>query len=34
MLRPDLVLADLFALMHPDQAKGHAFTFYQPVPKA
>ncbi|MEU2490157.1 ABC transporter substrate-binding protein [Streptomyces sp. NPDC007883] len=34
VLRPDLVLADLFALMHPDQAKGHAFTFYQPVPKA
>ncbi|MGA5493828.1 ABC transporter substrate-binding protein [Streptomyces cinereoruber] len=34
VLRPDLVLADLFALMHPDQAKGHTFTFYQPVPKA
>ncbi|WP_128977755.1 ABC transporter substrate-binding protein [Streptomyces roseicoloratus] len=34
VLRPDLVLADLFALMHPDQAKGHAFTFYQQVPTA
>ncbi|WP_282697237.1 ABC transporter substrate-binding protein [Streptomyces sp. CC208A] len=34
VLRPDLVLADLFALMHPDQAKGHTFTFYQLVPKA
>ncbi|MFF9013561.1 ABC transporter substrate-binding protein [Streptomyces sp. NPDC014870] len=34
VLRPDLVLADLFALMHPDQAKGHTFTFYRPVPKA
>ncbi|MFJ8077581.1 ABC transporter substrate-binding protein [Streptomyces sp. NPDC096176] len=34
VLRPDLVLADLFALMHPEQAKGHNFTFYQPVPKA
>ncbi len=34
MLRPDLVLADLFALMHPDQAKDHTFTFYQQVPKA
>jgi iron complex transport system substrate-binding protein len=34
VLRPDLVLADLFALMHPDQANGHTFTFYQQVPKA
>ncbi|WP_254792695.1 ABC transporter substrate-binding protein [Streptomyces sp. CC77] len=34
VLRPDLVLADLFALMHPEQAKDHTFTFYQPVPKA
>ncbi|MEU3684908.1 ABC transporter substrate-binding protein [Streptomyces sp. NPDC048405] len=34
VLRPDLVLADLFALMHPDQAKDHTFTFYQQVPKA
>ncbi|MCT7357117.1 ABC transporter substrate-binding protein [Streptomyces sp. 15-116A] len=34
VLRPDLVLADLFALMHPEQAKGHAFTFYQRVPEA
>ncbi|MFI8517629.1 ABC transporter substrate-binding protein [Streptomyces sp. NPDC085481] len=34
VLRPDLVLADLFALIHPDQAKDHAFTFYTQVPKA
>ncbi|MGW7428171.1 ABC transporter substrate-binding protein [Streptomyces sp. NPDC054861] len=34
VLRPDLVLADLFALIHPDRAKGHTFTFYQLVPKA
>ncbi len=34
VLRPDLVLADLFALIHPDWAKDHTFTFYQPVPKA
>ncbi|MCX5377393.1 ABC transporter substrate-binding protein [Streptomyces sp. NBC_00091] len=34
VLRPDLVLADLFALLHPDQAQGHAFTFYAQVPKA
>ncbi|MER7666629.1 ABC transporter substrate-binding protein [Streptomyces sp. NPDC096193] len=34
VLRPDLVLADLFALMHPEQAKWHTFTFYQPVPTA
>lgn len=33
VLRPDLVLADLFALLHPDQAKDHAFTFYTQVPK-
>ncbi|MGW7298457.1 ABC transporter substrate-binding protein [Streptomyces sp. NPDC054829] len=34
VLRPDLVLADLFALLHPEQAKGHTFTFYRQVPKA
>lgn len=34
VLRPDLVLADLFALLHPEQAQGHAFTFYTQVPKA
>ncbi|MFG3407570.1 ABC transporter substrate-binding protein [Streptomyces sp. NPDC048142] len=34
VLRPDLVLADLFALMHPDRAKDHTFTFYQQVPRA
>lgn len=34
VLRPDLVLADLFALLHPDQAKDHTFTFYTKVPKA
>lgn len=34
VLRPDLVLADLFALLHPDQAQDHAFTFYAKVPRA
>ncbi len=34
VLRPDLVLADLFALLHPEQAEGHSFTFYTQVPKA
>ncbi|MBT2401521.1 ABC transporter substrate-binding protein [Streptomyces sp. ISL-100] len=34
VLRPDLVLADLFALLHPDQAQGHTFTFYTKVPRA
>ncbi|WP_455351329.1 ABC transporter substrate-binding protein [Streptomyces sp. SYSU K217416] len=34
VLRPDLVLADLFALLHPDQAAGHTFTFYTKVPRA
>ncbi|PCG82948.1 ABC transporter substrate-binding protein [Streptomyces sp. WZ.A104] len=33
VLRPDLVLADLFALIHPDRAKDHTFTFYTRVPK-
>ncbi|MEV4748886.1 ABC transporter substrate-binding protein [Streptosporangium sp. NPDC049248] len=26
---PDLILADLVAILHPDLAPGHAFTFYQ-----
>ncbi|WP_018353037.1 ABC transporter substrate-binding protein [Longispora albida] len=30
--RPDLVLADLFAIVHPDLAPGHTFAFYRPVP--
>ncbi|WP_308378067.1 ABC transporter substrate-binding protein [Streptomyces sp. ISL-98] len=34
VLRPDLVLADLFAILHPDQAPGHTFTFYAKVPRA
>ncbi|MFI9629568.1 ABC transporter substrate-binding protein [Streptomyces sp. NPDC052042] len=34
VLRPDLVLGDLFALLHPGQAGDHAFTFYTKVPKA
>lgn len=31
VLRPDLVLADLAALLHPDLLPDHEFTFYQPV---
>lgn len=27
--RPDLILADLVAILHPDLAPGHTFTFYQ-----
>ncbi|MEU9251990.1 ABC transporter substrate-binding protein [Streptomyces sp. NPDC048270] len=34
VLRPDLVLADLYALLHPDESQDHAFTFYAKVPKA
>ncbi|MER6998847.1 ABC transporter substrate-binding protein [Streptomyces sp. NPDC000410] len=34
VLRPDLVLADLFAILHPDRAEGHTFTFYAQVPRA
>ncbi|MGP3984505.1 ABC transporter substrate-binding protein [Streptomyces sp. KR80] len=34
VIRPDLVLADLFAILHPDAAPGHTFTFYKKVPKA
>jgi iron complex transport system substrate-binding protein len=29
--RPDLVLGDLVAIMHPDRSPGHAFSFYRPV---
>lgn len=29
--RPDLVLADLVAILHPELAPGHQFTFYRPV---
>jgi iron complex transport system substrate-binding protein len=29
--RPDLVLGDLVAILHPDLAPGHAFTFYRQV---
>ncbi|MEV0968224.1 ABC transporter substrate-binding protein [Microtetraspora glauca] len=31
--RPDLVLGDLVAILHPDLAPGHAFTFYQKMTK-
>lgn len=31
--RPDLVLADLVAILHPDLAPGHEFTFYQQLTK-
>ncbi|QGN35045.1 ABC transporter substrate-binding protein [Microlunatus sp. Gsoil 973] len=29
VLRPDLVVGDLIAIMHPDLEPGHTFTFYQ-----
>ncbi|WP_242676619.1 hypothetical protein [Rhodococcus sp. ABRD24] len=29
VLRPDLVLADLIAIAHPDLMPGHEFTFYR-----
>ncbi len=29
VLRPDLTLGDLVAILHPDLAPGHTFTFYQ-----
>ncbi|MBB1254237.1 ABC transporter substrate-binding protein [Streptomyces sp. OF3] len=32
VLRPDLVLADLFAILHPERAKDHSFTFYARIP--
>lgn len=31
--RPDLILADLVAILHPDLASGHEFTFYQQLTK-
>lgn len=31
--RPDLILADLVAILHPDLAPGHTFTFYQRLAK-
>ncbi|ATW50524.1 ABC transporter substrate-binding protein [Streptomyces peucetius subsp. caesius ATCC 27952] len=34
VLRPDLVLADLFAVLHPGEAPDHAFTFYAKIPRA
>ncbi|GAA2527080.1 ABC transporter substrate-binding protein [Streptomyces koyangensis] len=34
VLRPDLVLADLVAILHPEQAQGHTFTYYEQVPGA
>jgi iron complex transport system substrate-binding protein len=32
VLRPDLVLSDLVAIMHPELLPGHEFTFYQLLP--
>ena len=31
--RPDLILADLIKIFHPDLAKDHEFTWYMQVPK-
>lgn len=31
--RPDLVLGDLVAILHPELAPGHGFAFYRPVPR-
>jgi iron complex transport system substrate-binding protein len=31
--RPDLVLGDLVAILHPDLAPKHEFAFYRPVPR-
>lgn len=31
--RPDLVLADLAAILHPEAAAGHEFVFYQQLPR-
>lgn len=33
VVRPDLVLADMIAILHPDLMPGHTFTYYQQVPK-
>ncbi|WP_197059795.1 ABC transporter substrate-binding protein [Prescottella defluvii] len=34
VLRPDLVLGDLVAIVHPELAPNHEFAFYRPVPRA
>jgi iron complex transport system substrate-binding protein len=31
--RPDLVLADLIAVLHPEAAPGHSFTYYRKLPE-
>lgn len=33
VLRPDLVLADLVSILHPDLVPGHRFTYYHRVPR-
>lgn len=33
VLRPDLVLGDLVAIVHPELAPDHEFAFYRPVPR-
>ncbi|WP_129977522.1 ABC transporter substrate-binding protein [Rhodococcus sp. Q1] len=32
VLRPDLILSDLVAILHPDLLPGHEFTFYRQLP--
>ncbi|MBH1938396.1 ABC transporter substrate-binding protein [Streptomyces sp. AV19] len=32
VLRPDLILDDMTAILHPELAKGHTFVFYEKVP--
>ncbi|WP_372410442.1 ABC transporter substrate-binding protein [Streptomyces luteireticuli] len=32
VLRPDLILSDMAAILHPDLARNHTFTFYEKVP--
>ncbi|WP_116115322.1 ABC transporter substrate-binding protein [Austwickia chelonae] len=34
VVRPDRVLADLVAILHPELMPGHEFTYYEQVPKA
>jgi iron complex transport system substrate-binding protein len=34
VIRPDLVLADLFAILHPEANPNHTFTYYRRLPKA
>ncbi|QBJ95219.1 ABC transporter substrate-binding protein [Rhodococcus sp. ABRD24] len=34
VLRPDLVLGDLVAIVHPELSPDHEFAFYRPVPRA